>query len=354
LAERKSLIRFIVIYLFSTILLLGIGEWFYYKLAKESIIKENRFILSKKVEQFIKERVKIRKMMLNVHLLDNMAIYKDGYLIASNFNPPKLNFNKEIEIINNKIFYIKKLIRPFGTVYIVTFKEFHNNLLEKLVVFNIFALIFIVFIAFILGKIFLAPMKQTIQNLEDFITDATHEMNTPISIIMSNIEMLEMKGIEIKELNRIQTASKRLNKIFDNLKFIRLNHIAKKDIIEINLKEFLLDRIKYFEINPKIALDDVKIKIDKEDLTRLIDNLLSNAKKYSKEFIEINLTKDYLSIRNDGEIKNVKKITQKYVRENENEGGFGIGLYIVDKICEYYGFLFEIRNNNGVEVIIKF
>jgi len=283
-----------------------------------------------------------------------MAIYKNGYLIASNFNPPKLDFNKEIIIKKDKIYYIKKLIRPFGIVYIVTFKEFRNNLLEELIIFNIFALVFIVFIAFILGKIFLAPMKKSIQNLENFITDATHEMNTPISVIMSNIEMLDIKGIQNKELNRIKTSAKRLSKIFNDLKFIRLNHQTKKKIIDINLKQFLLERIKYFEIKAKLELQDVNIQIDKEDLTRLIDNLLSNAKKYSNQFIEIKLTKEFLVIKNDGEIKNIKNITKKYVRENKNEGGFGIGLYIVDKICKYYKFRFIIRNETGVEVKILF
>jgi len=353
-AEKKSLIRFVVIYIVSTILLLGIGEWFYYKLVNESLIKENRLVLSSKIDKFLENKVKKRGLS-DLKLLPNMAIYKNGYLIASNFNPPKLDFSKEINIKDNKIYYIKKLIRPFGVVYLVIFKEFHNNLVQKLIIFNIFALLFIILIAFILGKIFLAPMRKNIEDLENFITDATHEMNTPISVIMSNIEMLEMKGIQNKECARIQSSAKRLSKIFDDLKFMRLNHQTKKEIQNIDLKSFLLERIKYFDISPKLELEDnVTIKIDKEDLTRLIDNLLSNAKKYSNEFIEIILTKKYLSIKNDGEIKNIKNITKKYIRENKNEGGFGIGLYIVNKICEYYNFKLQIQNNNGVEIKIVY
>ena len=352
-SEKKSLVRFVIIYIVSTIILLGIGEWFYYKLAKESLIKEHRVMLISKVDKFLENKVK-QKGLANLKLLKNMAIYKNGYLIASNFTPPKLDFSKEINIKDNKIYYIKKLIRPFGIVYIVTFECFHNNLLNRLIIFNVFALIFIVFIAFILGKVFLAPMKKNIEDLENFITDSTHEMNTPISVIMSNIEILEIKGIVNKEFDRIKNASKRVSKIFEDLKFIRLNHNTKKEIIDINLKQFLLERIKYFEIEPKMELEDISIKIDKEDLTRLIDNLLSNAKKYSNKFIEIKLNREFLSIRNDGKIENIKNIADKYVRENKNEGGFGIGLYIVNKICKNYGFDFNIKNNNGVEVKIRF
>jgi two-component system OmpR family sensor kinase len=82
--------------------------------------------------------------------------------------------------------------------------------------------------------------------------------------------------------------------------------------------------------------------------------LISNAKKYSNKFIEIKLNREFLSIRNDGKIENIKNIADKYVRENKNEGGFGIGLYIVNKICKNYGFDFNIKNNNGVEVKIRF
>ena len=353
-SEKKSLIRFLVIYLFSTLFLIGIGEYFYYKLARNSEIKTQKIILENKINNYLKERVKIRKFK-HFQLLKDMAIFRNKELVSSNFTPPKIDFNKEVFIQDNKIFYLKKLIRPFGTIYILTFKNLpKNNLIEKLMIFSLFILIFVVLISIVLGKIFLAPMKETIQHLETFITDTTHEMNTPISIIMSNIEMLEMKNIEYKEFIRIKNASKRLNKIFDDLKFVRLNHTTKKEIVKINLKNFILDRIDYFEIKPKYELDEVFIEIDREDLTRIIDNLLSNAKKYSQKYIEIKLTKNYLMIKNDGKIKNLQKIKNKFVRENENEGGFGLGLYIVDKICENYGFNFEIRNNNGVEVKIVY
>ena len=333
--------------------LIVIGELFYYKSAYNSIIRENKLILLHRIDKFMQNKVK-KKGLKNLSLLENMAIFKGNKLLASNFDVPKLSLNKEIIIKNDKIYYIKKLIRPFGIVYLVTFKKFHTNLIERLFIFNIFVFIFIVFVAFILGNVFLSPMKRAISNLEDFITDTTHEMNTPISVIMSNIEMLELKGIENKELFRITNSAKRLSKIFDDLKFLRLNHSTKKEIINIDLTEFILNRVKYFEIDAQLKLDQASINIDREDLIRIIDNLLSNAKKYSNTFIEIELTKEYLLIKNDGEIKNIKNITKKYIRENKEEGGFGVGLYIVEKICIDYGFVLEIKNNEGVEIKIVY
>jgi len=93
--------------------------------------------------------------------------------------------------------------------------------------------------------------------------------------------------------------------------------------------------------------------MDKEDLIRLFDNLLSNAIKYSKpnKTIHVKLN-NYFEVTNEGDIKNIKNITKKFVRENKNEGGFGIGLYIVKKIAENYNFEFSIYSNDG-KVISK-
>ena len=65
----------------------------------------------------------------------------------------------------------------------------------------------------------------------------------------------------------------------------------------------------------------------------------------------ITLKNGVLNIKNKGEIKNPEKLTAKFYRENKNEGGFGLGLYIVSKICETYGFKFEIYNDTDNVVV---
>lgn len=342
LSERKSLIRFLIIYIFSTIFLIAIGEYFYYQLAKNSQIDKQKLILENKIDNYLKERVKIRKFR-DFNLLENMVIYKNKKIVAYSFKPPKIDFTKEVWIENNKVFYLKKLIRPFGEIYILTYKDLPKDDLKfKLMIFSFFILCLILIIAYFLGKLFLAPMKDNIYALENFIRDSTHEMNTPISIINANIEILKLKHIDYKEFNRIESATKRLNKIFNDLKFLSLK---KESILEdINLKQLILERIEYFELKASLELEDIILKVDKEDMLRIIDNLLSNAKKYSNNFINIKITKNYILIENDGEIKDTKNVVKKFVRENQNEGGFGLGLYIVDKICKKYNWKLEIKN----------
>ena len=128
----------------------------------------------------------------------------------------------------------------------------------------------------------------------------------------------------------------------------------------INLKEFISSKLSIFEtliegknLHLKKDCEDFVVNIDEEDIIRLIDNLLSNAVKYAPEgsTVYITLKNGVLNIKNKGEIKNPEKLTAKFYRENKNEGGFGLGLYIVSKICETYGFKFEIYNDTDNVVV---
>jgi two-component system OmpR family sensor kinase len=362
LAEKKALKRFLLIYILSTLFLVGIGEWFYYKSKINAIINSEVVSLNSKLKIYLTEnRMRFRRFFFDLKLPRDLkiAVFKDKRYIYGNFKPEKVYWDREFWIENNKVYYIYTIPKRWGRLDFVVYKRMNlekiANLKRQLLFFTFVVLVFTVIIALILGKIFLKPMKETLNSLENFIRDAAHEMNTPISVILTNIEMLKMKNIDFKELKRIEFSAKRLETIFKDLTFVRLNHKRKKNFKNINLKNFINNRLLHFETlieNKKLKIktecEPFILKIDEEDLNRLIDNILSNAIKYSpiNSKIEIILKNNFLCVINDGEIKNIKKITQKFVRENENEGGFGLGLYIVKKICDEYGFKLKIENKN--------
>ena len=371
-AEKKSLKRFLLIYVISTLLLLGIGEWFYYKSKVHSIIDSEVSFLRSELKIYLTEnKMMFRMFMFNRNLPSKfkIAVFRDKEYMFGNFKPEKIFWNKEYWIEGDYLYYLYTMPKRWGKIDIVVTKKIDkkplNELKMQIIVFNVFALVFIFLMALVLGKMFLKPMKDTLNSLENFIRDATHEMNTPISVILTNIEMLKMKDTDFRELRRIEFSAKRLEKIFKDLTFIRLNHKRKKEFKKINLKEFISNRLSIFEtliegknLHFKKDCEDFVINADEEDITRLIDNLLSNAVKYAPEnsTVYITLKNGVLSIKNKGEIKNPEKLTAKFYRENKNEGGFGLGLYIVSKICETYGFKFEIYNDKeyvAVEIDMK-
>jgi len=93
----------------------------------------------------------------------------------------------------------------------------------------------------------------------------------------------------------------------------------------------------------------------------MLDNIVSNAIKYNKMHggIEILLNADRVEIKDSGigvNKKDLKNITKRFVRANKSEGGFGIGLDIVNKIVNFYNFKLEITSKENIytKVVIWF
>jgi two-component system OmpR family sensor kinase len=95
-------------------------------------------------------------------------------------------------------------------------------------------------------------------------------------------------------------------------------------------------------------------------ITKLIDNILSNAIKYNKiaGFIKIYLDDNFLSIEDSGkgiEKENLKTLFERYSRFDKSVGGFGIGLNIVSLIAKEYNLKIDIKSeiNIGTTVEIR-
>ena len=343
--EKKSLIYFLLTYFISMIIFLGVFDYLY--------LKNIAYQIQEKQKTIIKEKLlsqNLRFMFWNNEFRDlNVSVYSDGMVLRK---APQKGM-----CIN---YILKRGFRDFNIIACKIFPDELKEVKKRLLIYNILALIFVLIVAYFLAKLFIRPMKREIENLENFIRDVTHEIQTPIAIINSNIEVLEMKNIDFKEFKRIKNASFRLSKIFDDLKSLRFR---EKRIENIEVKEVLKERLNFFatqienkKLKLKLNLKEKILKIDKEDLIKIVDNLLSNAIKYSplNSTIEINLNENFLEMINEGKINNIKKVTQKFYRENSSEGGFGLGLYIVKNICDYYGFTLQISSNKKVSVKIVY
>ena len=206
---------------------------------------------------------------------------------------------------------------------------------------------------------------------DKFIKNAIHEINTPLSIILANIELYNLKYKKNKYLTKIEAGIKIIHNIYNDL-----SYLVKKDRVvytpkEINFSKFLKERVSFFtdvamgnslEFEADIE-DDIYLYFNETQLQRISDNNISNAIKYSFEnskiYIKLYKEKDNIifEIENRGEnIKDNDKLFERFYREDDARGGFGLGLNIVKEICDKTGVKIEIYSKemiNNFKYIFK-
>ena len=380
-SEKRSFYRFLAIYIFSTLFLVLVGEYLYYTYAIHKIEDKTLQHLRDSSQKILFELKKLHQSFsptLEYPVFEGVhsAIYDiDGRYIIGDAPPPPVNLDEEIALIEDTYYLVRKVYPHYlGAAYLVVWtpvdKEALRELYTHLLLFTLFAALVIALTAYFLGKLFLAPLKETITLLVNFIKDATHELNTPISTIITNIELFKEFHPELtksEELGRIETAARRLSKIFSDLSFLQLHHKLKKSVAPQQADEILRQRLHYFNalfasknLALKTEIEPVIVEIDRGDLETLFDNLISNAVKYTPagRSVAVRLDKEKFAVEDEGvgiDPKLLPKITRRFFRADMSEGGFGLGLAIVKKICDYYGFELVIssRPEKGTKVEIR-
>ncbi|EAJ7574647.1 HAMP domain-containing histidine kinase [Campylobacter upsaliensis] len=231
----------------------------------------------------------------------------------------------------------------------------------KVLSFALFAFGILALIAYILVKISLKPMEEKIETLNRFIKDSTHEINTPLSVILMSIEQLERQNLEQSaKFLRIKLAAKTLHQIYSDLVFYNFSHTLSNEKESFDLGVLIKERVEYFRLFFEQKKFCLKLDLNthslffanKNQISKLIDNLLSNAIKYNKKGgeIAIVLKENSLVIKDSGcgiSKENLMHIFERYARFNEDQGGFGIGLSLVKKICEENDILISCESKEG-------
>ncbi len=229
--------------------------------------------------------------------------------------------------------------------------------------------------SYFLSGITLTPIKEMVDEQNRFISDASHEINTPLTSLKLAMEVFlrnkksnlsESKVLikeSIDEVNKLQALSKSLLQL---ARFEVPNGHTKFEVLGI--KEIIDEAIKKVkpmaikkEIKLEIKIESVKITGNRYSLTDLFVNLLDNAIKYSpqKSVVEISTrtAKDYVEIfikdSGIGISKNdLPHIFDRFyradlARSRKVTGGYGLGLSISKKIVEEHGGFITIESKLG-------
>ncbi len=217
---------------------------------------------------------------------------------------------------------------------------------------------------------FLELIDTNTKNLESFNTQVAHEFKTPLMVISSELEYLELRWKKNESSKRVEHQIKKLDSLLEH--FLLLTKIQNRKNIyreKLSLKEIIQENIIIFEkkyagenITLQMNIDETYIlETNKDFLNIIIKNILDNAYKYNKKWgkIKIILEKDILTISDTGvgiDTKNIKKIWNNLYRENAFWDGYWVGLNLVKKIIDVLGYKIDVTSikNKGTKFSISF
>ncbi len=379
-SETRTLLGFSFLYSFLVLVILSVVSFLYYQFQKDLMLQEKRQILQNYSNDLV---YRLKDLHVNIDKNDiyprderfESAVYdSDKRKIFSTLKSRNVSLDEVIYLNKDYIHFIKEpesyyLGSKYIVVEILDDKIWFENIKYKMVVYFLLAFAFMLFLGYFISKLFLKPMRDALHLLDRFIKDTTHELNTPVSAIIANIEMIDKNLLDdklAKKINRIEIGAKTISNIYEDLTFITLNNQIISNNENIDLSTILKQRIDFFNSIANMKKIDFQIYIKEEvfifcdvkKISKLIDNLISNAIKYNKisGFIRIVLTKNSLIIEDSGKgisKENLEKLFERYSRFDKSVGGFGIGLNIVSLIAKEYDFKIEVTSNIDVGTKVK-
>lgn len=247
-------------------------------------------------------------------------------------------------------------------------RELKSNLLTSFLIFASLEILMI-YLCNIITKWITTPVKESFERQKEFIADASHELKTPLSVIMASSEALESNPKETKWLTNIKTEAERMNNLI-----IELLELAKSEgksnvtYTEGNLSKTVELSLLTFEgiaYEKKIKIDydikdNIKMLMNENNIKELVEILLDNAIKHSKENgkIKVTLTENSktieLTVTNEGEgipSGEEEKIFERFYRSDKSRdrsnSRFGLGLAIAKNIVTNHGGIVTAKSSEG-------
>ncbi len=244
----------------------------------------------------------------------------------------------------------------------------YNTLMITLLIFVLLEVLFVLISKNIANRI-ARPVEKSFNQQKQFIADASHELKTPLAVIMASADALESNSTEKKWLENIKSESDRMNKLIaDLLELAKSDFVNDKSQFSVgNLSKTVEKSILTFEgvmFENGVLLSDeieenIELNMSEAKIQQLISILLDNAVKHSETggTVEVKLKKDkdiVLTVTNQGEgipEGEEEKIFERFYRadesRNRNENRYGLGLAIAKNICKSHNAKISAKSGDG-------
>ena len=244
-------------------------------------------------------------------------------------------------------------------------------------IFMVGELIFFYLAKFLTKKI-TKPIEETFEKQKRFIVDASHELKTPLSVIMASSEALEENPKEKKWLKNIKSETERMNNLIMRLLDLAATEETKEEektyenlskIIELSVLTFESVAFeKDIEIDYKLE-ENIRYSLNSISIKQLVEILLDNAIKHSKPKTKISICLEakkeevIFTVKNKGkEIPKgeEEKIFERFYRvdkaRNRDENRYGLGLAIAKNIVTSHNGEISAKSEDGhttFKVVLK-
>lgn len=254
-------------------------------------------------------------------------------------------------------------------------KNFYTFLWSSIGV-SIIGIVFVLILIVVFSKRIVSPMAQSYEKQKTFITDASHEIKTPLAVIEANTEVVEIENGESQWTRSIKEQISRLSELTEKLVFLAKMDEERNTFVmtEFSLSKLAQEITEGFNGMAKaqnkkytVSIDsDIGVKADEKAIKQLLSILIENAFKYSDREgnIAVTVKKNgkYKEIEVRNTADNLKKgnlsiLFERFYRldssRNSNTGGSGIGLSIAKAIAEAHKGKIKAYSLDGKEIVLK-
>lgn len=220
---------------------------------------------------------------------------------------------------------------------------------------------------YVLTTLIFAPSKKMENTLITLTNEIIHELNIPLSTIKANTTLLKKNTEDektLKRLERIDDASLRLQRLYDELVYTLSKEIHEIEKETFDIQHTIEERVSFFKEQGRndfdVSLNPYRVTTDKIGFEQMVDNIISNAMKYSEKtsLISIALHDDVLTVEDKGvgmSASELLRVHERYFQGDEKTTGKGIGLSLVKAYCDSENIAMQIQSekNVGTQVLLN-
>ncbi|HEV7782171.1 MAG TPA: HAMP domain-containing sensor histidine kinase [Chitinophagaceae bacterium] len=207
------------------------------------------------------------------------------------------------------------------------------------------------------------------QSLKDFTDHASHEMQTPLAVIHSKLDVLiqepELSGKSLAQIQGVYKAVEKLSRLCQSLLLLaRIENNQYTSTQKVFINQLVEERNREMEewagamnVTIRMELDPLPVIMNNELAGMIVSNLFRNAVKHNQENGSIIIrTRDHqLIVSNTGKtMLDKRRIFDRFYKSDQSDGS-GLGLAIVQHICEHYHYKLDYQfNEDGHSFILSF